>query len=99
LPLAAKRAEPLRRKQLDRKRNHRENGDMATTDAQDSGIPREIIADLEEVCRQAASGGVPDPELLQRVRERSARVQEELRQKYGEMNVALDLLREIRDEE
>ncbi len=72
---------------------------MNTKDTQDSGLPPEIVADLEEVCRQAASGGVPDPELLQRVRERSARVQEELRQKYGEMNVAVDLLREIRDQE
>jgi hypothetical protein len=72
---------------------------MNTKDTQDSDLPPEIVADLEEVCRQAASGGNLDPELLRRVRERSALVQEELRQKYGQMNVAVDLIREIRDEE
>jgi hypothetical protein len=64
-----------------------------------SSIPPDIIADLAEVCRQAASGGVRDAELLRRVTERSERVQEELRKKYGEINVAIDLIREIRDEE
>jgi hypothetical protein len=62
-------------------------------------IPADILADLEEVARQAASGGVSDPELLRRVRERSEQVRREILQKHGRLNVAVDLVREIREEE
>lgn len=62
-------------------------------------IPPEILADLEEVCRQAAAGGVRDPELLRRVYERSAKVRQEILDKHGVLDVAVDILREIRDEE
>jgi hypothetical protein len=73
---------------------------MATIEQDKSTvIPPEILADLEEVVRQAASGGVRDPELLRRVYERSAQVQEELRKKHGVLDVAVELIREIRDEE
>jgi hypothetical protein len=61
-------------------------------------IPPEILADLEAVCHRTAAGNA-DPELLRRVAERSRLVQAELRRKYGELNVAVDLIREIRDEE
>jgi hypothetical protein len=64
----------------------------------DPVIPPEILADLEEVARQAAAGGVHDPELLRRVTERAERAREELRQKYGVLDVAVPLLREIREE-
>ena len=62
-------------------------------------IPPDILADLKEVCRQAASGGVRDPELLRRIQERSAKAREEILQKHGVLNVAVDLIREIRDED
>ena len=62
-------------------------------------IPSEILADLEEVCQQAAAGGVRDPDLLRRVKERSAQVRQELLRKHGLLNVAVDLVREVRDEE
>jgi hypothetical protein len=64
-----------------------------------SAIPAEIRDDLEEVARQAASGGVRDPELLRRVAERAEQVREELRRKYGVLEVAVPLLREVREEE
>ena len=38
---------------------------MATNET--TGSPREIQADLEAVCRQAAHGVVRDPELVRRV--------------------------------
>lgn len=57
----------------------------------------EITADLEEVLRQGATGKI-HPDLLKRVRQRSERVQEELRKKYGQLNVAVDLIREVREE-
>lgn len=71
---------------------------MATTKT-DSVIPPEIMADLEEVARQAASGGVRDLELLRRVAERAEKVRQEILDKHGVLNVAVDLIRETRDEE
>ncbi len=64
----------------------------------DTGIPPEVMADLEDACRYAASG-VRDPEVTRRACERMDRMREELRRQYGEMNVAVDLIREVRDEE
>ncbi len=71
---------------------------MATTEANNAGIPPEVLADLEQVCRQAAAGGSPDPELLRRVTARAAAVRREILEKHGVLNVAVDLVREIRDE-
>jgi hypothetical protein len=62
-------------------------------------IPPDILADLEEVCRQAAAGGVRDPELLRRVAERSQLAREEVLQQHGVLEIAASLVREIRDEE
>jgi hypothetical protein len=59
----------------------------------------ESLADLEAVAHQAASGGVRDPGLLGRVRERAERVRERLRRERGDSNTAADLIRETRDEE
>ena len=56
------------------------------------------IADHEEVVRAAAERRPVDPEVSKRVRERAERIREELRQKYGTMNVAVDLIRECRDQ-
>lgn len=69
------------------------------TPSTENGIPPEILADLEAIVRQGASGGVRDPELLRRVYERSAKAREELRQKYGLVDIAVPLVREIREEE
>ena len=64
-----------------------------------SAIPAAIVADLEEVARQVAAGGVLDAELLRRIHEPSAQVREELRRTHGERSVAVDLIRAGRDEE
>jgi len=69
------------------------------TDTKTTPIPVDAIADLAEVLRQSEHGIVSDPILLKRVTERSQKVQDELRRKFGELNVAVDLIREIRDEE
>ena len=39
-----------------------------------------------------------DPEVARRVRARSERATEELRRKYGTVSLAVDLIREARDE-
>jgi hypothetical protein len=71
---------------------------MASEEA-NNPIPPDILADLYEVARQAASGGVRDPELLRRVTERAEKARREILEKHGVLNIAVDLIREGRDEE
>lgn len=61
-------------------------------------FPPEIHAQLEEAIRRAMSG-VRDPGAMQMACERMDRMREQLRQKHGEMNIAVDLIRAVRDEE
>ena len=57
-------------------------------------------ADLEEVCRLAAEGGkATDPDLLKRIRERSARVREEALRRFGVQDIGVQIVRELRDGE
>lgn len=60
-------------------------------------IPPEVLAELEEAVRYAMSGK-RDPEVMRRACERMDRMREELRQTHGEMNIAVELIREARDE-
>jgi hypothetical protein len=46
-----------------------------------------------------AAGRKPDPELARRVRERARQSTEAIRQRSGESNLAVDLIRQTRDEE
>jgi hypothetical protein len=65
-----------------------------------SAIPADEMADMEEVCRLVAEGKpVTDPALLKRIYERSEEVQSQIREKYGVVEWAVDLIREARDEE
>ncbi len=57
-----------------------------------------MLADFEEAARYAASGR-RDPEIIRRAAERMDRMREELRQRIGEVNVAVELIRQGRDEE
>ena len=58
----------------------------------------EVLADLETVLKHVTSGTPVEPQLVHRVRIRSERMTEELRRQYGELDVAVDLIREVRDE-
>jgi len=55
--------------------------------------------DAAAVIEHALSGTPLDPEIARRVRERSEQATEELRRKYGTLNAAVDLIREVRDAE
>jgi hypothetical protein len=56
--------------------------------------------DIAEVARLAAEGKrVTDPQLLCRIRERSDALRREMLRSQGLTNIAVDLVREIRDEE
>jgi hypothetical protein len=58
------------------------------------------MADMEEICRLVGEGKrVTDPELFQRIRERSEAAQRETFEKYVLVEWAVDLIREARDEE
>lgn len=61
-------------------------------------IPDETRADLEAVAAAVAAGRRPDAELVRRVRERARKATEAVRRRCGELNVAVDLIRETRDE-
>ncbi len=57
-------------------------------------------SDLEEVCRLIAEGRkVTDPELLKRIQQRSEQATREVFERHGILDVAVDLIREGRDEE
>jgi hypothetical protein len=72
---------------------------MSTT-ATNRLFPPEILADIEEVCRQAAAGKiVRDPELLRRVSERSAKVQEEALNRHGVQDIGVHIIRQMRERE
>lgn len=71
---------------------------MSTVDTNNL-IPAEIMADLEEVARQAAAGGVHDPELLRRVTERAEKVRREILEKFGVQDIGVQIIREMRDAE
>lgn len=58
----------------------------------------EASSDLEAVLHHLVAGTPMQAELSLRVRARSERMTEELRRRYGQFNVAVDLVREVRDE-
>jgi hypothetical protein len=62
-------------------------------------IPPEVMADLEDVARQAAAGDVRDPELVRRVRERAEKVRHEILAKFGVQDIGVSIIRQMRDVE
>jgi hypothetical protein len=64
----------------------------------DTTTGAELTADEEAVTEHLLTGKPLDPEVYRRVRARAEKITEELRQKYGDMNLASDLIREVRDE-
>ena len=58
--------------------------------------PSEQLADLDALC--ANFGKPQDPELVKRVRERAREVRERIFREKGLLDVAVDLVRETRDE-
>jgi len=62
-----------------------------------STIPSELMTELQERAELAARG-VVDPETRRAARARMDRMREEFRRRHGEVNVAVDLIRESRDD-
>jgi hypothetical protein len=60
-------------------------------------IPADLMAELRDATERAAAG-MRDPEVMRRSCERMDRMREDLRRRTGDLNLAVDLLREGRDE-
>ena len=69
---------------------------MNTTDP--SAHTAQIQADELAVTEHLLTGKPLDPEVYCRVRARPEQITAQLRQRYGDMNFAVDLIRDIRDE-
>jgi hypothetical protein len=55
--------------------------------------------DRKALLEHLTTGKPLDPDVYRRIRERAEIITEELRKQHGEMNIAVDLIREVRDEE
>ena len=62
-----------------------------------TSIPGEVVHELHEILAGAATG-VRDPETMRKAREEMNRMREELRQRIGTVEIAVDLIREARDQ-
>jgi hypothetical protein len=60
-----------------------------------STIPPELMSELQERAERAARG-IVDPEARRIARLRMDRMREEFRRRHGEVNAAVDLIREAR---
>lgn len=58
-----------------------------------------VDADTEALMERIIHGTPLPPDVYQRIKERGDRLTEEIRQQYGIREIAVDLIREIRDEE
>ena len=67
---------------------------MNATDTSDA----QILADEAAVIEHLLTGNPLDPEIYRRVRARAEQITGVLRQQYDDMNLAVDLIRDIRDE-
>jgi hypothetical protein len=71
---------------------------MDATEAKPAGISPEAMAELEEVVARIMRGE-RDPEAMRLAAERMDRTREEMRQRVGIVDIAVQLIREGRDEE
>jgi hypothetical protein len=56
------------------------------------------LADSQAVLEHLIHGTFLDPEVDRRVHERAARITENLRRKHGTLDIAVELIRQVREE-
>jgi hypothetical protein len=71
---------------------------MSTIDPSPAAIPPDVLADMRTVADAVAAGRPVPPEVARRVRERSAQVREQLLRQHGVREIAVDLIRQGREE-
>jgi hypothetical protein len=69
-----------------------------TTDGTRPPIPAALMAEMEAAIDRVLRG-IRDPEDMREAAERMDRDREAMRQRVGEVEIAVDLIRENRDEE
>lgn len=62
-----------------------------------SGIPPELMAELQEAAEEAAKG-IRDPVEMRKAAERMDRLSEEIHRKHGVLSIGVSAIRELRDE-
>ncbi len=62
-----------------------------------NAIEPSLMAEMQERADRAAQG-IRDPEVTRRARIRIDRMREEFRRRHGEVEVAVELVREVRDD-
>ena len=58
-----------------------------------------LDADMEALMERVLHGKPLPPDVYRRIREEGERITEEIRREQGTIEIAVDLIREIRDEE
>ena len=68
----------------------------ATTETK--GIPTDVMADLQHATELATTGR-KDPEFDRRIRDKAARIREDILRRNGVLDIGVPALRELRDAE
>jgi hypothetical protein len=71
--------------------------DMTTPTIDASIIPPDILADGQAAIEAVMTGKPLDPEIARRIRERAAKLTEEIREKHGLLDIGVPAIRELRD--
>lgn len=71
---------------------------MSTASTQTAGADPLVLADLDAVMERIATGRPRDEEASRRIRERAERITAEIRKNHGELEIAVQLIRETRDD-
>lgn len=74
----------------------RENHTMRT-ETETTGIPADIMADLERAAFCAAAGQKPDPEFVRRIAAEAAHIRAAVKRKHGILDIGVPAIRELRD--
>jgi len=64
----------------------------------DEAIPSDFQADLDAVIASVMSGTPLDPEVARRLNERADRIRQEVYEKFGELDIGVPAIRELRGE-
>lgn len=72
--------------------------DPKTTVPFSGAIPPDVLADAQLVAECVAAGKPIPPEVVQRVRERSDRIREEIFRTHGLLDIGVPAIRELRGE-
>ena len=62
------------------------------------GIPPDVLAELQDAAERAAKG-TRDAESMRKASERMDRIREENRQKFGEADIGVEIIRSLRGAE